>query len=136
MNSEKNIKRYIKSIRDLLPTSGSEADGIIAMIENNLRCKINDNPDRDFSEIIKEFGTPEEVVSMYVATNTFSCQKRKFFSAKKLLISIGLGLATAIIIIGFIFIKEMINDANSYVTITTNVGEPELISKEYWNIPD
>ena len=64
--TEREIKKYGKEIRSLLPCSRKRKKQIMAQIEANLADYRAEHPEADFSQIKAHFGPPEEIAAAYV----------------------------------------------------------------------
>lgn len=66
MENSKQEKKYLRSIKRLLPATSNTKKKIIGMVKNALSARCSESPEKDISEIIKDFGSPEDVAASYI----------------------------------------------------------------------
>ncbi len=66
--SEKELKRYFKRIKALLPLYGKKEKLLLADLEKDVRDFVEANPGCSIQDVNEHFQTPHEIVSDYLAT--------------------------------------------------------------------
>lgn len=65
-NNNAALRRYLRSVRDMLPCSGKQKRCILEKIQSNADSFLAEQPDADFSLLQTHFGTPEQIAASYV----------------------------------------------------------------------
>lgn len=65
-NNRAWLRRYLRSVRSMLPCSGTQKKRILEEIRCNASTFLEDQPDADPSQLQTHFGTPEQIAASYV----------------------------------------------------------------------
>ena len=114
MDKERMIKRYLRKIRSILPACRKDKREIINMIKDILDMKIADNPSKDISEIIEEFGAPSDVAAAYIEQMGTAQIIERFAFRKKIVMAV-LFLAIGILFIWGIYVTAVFIDAHNTI---------------------
>lgn len=87
-NTNKQLAKYYKDIKNELVCSEKEKRSIIDMIKENIEDYISEHPDVSFDELIKHFGTPQEIAGAYCATEGTDAIRAKLKTKKIIVLSV------------------------------------------------
>ncbi len=128
MHDSKQLKKFIHSIKRLLPASADAKEKIIDMIRDALSEKSLEAPEKDISEIIKEFGSPEDVAASYIEELGTAEILMGFRKRKNILTIITTGVVGFLILIALTLTIALIDAhniakkyENAHVEITTTI---------------
>lgn len=114
------LKRYIRSIRKILPCSGKMKKNIISQISETIEDYLLQDPTADLETIQAHFGTPQEIAVHCVDGQDTFAQWKKIRNKKRIL-SVTAGLMAALFLLGagFLAWQIRINQAQSvgYITV-------------------
>ena len=114
------LKRYIRSIRKILPCSGKMKKNIISQIRETIEDYLLQDPTADLETIQAHFGTPQEIAVHCVDGQDTFAQWKKIRNKKRIL-SVTAGLMAAVFLLGagFLAWKTRSNQAQSigYITV-------------------
>ena len=65
-NNRAWLRRYLRSVRSMLPCSGAQKKRILEEIRCNANAFLEDQPNADSSQLQIHFGTPEQIAASYV----------------------------------------------------------------------
>lgn len=114
MDKERMVKRYLRKIRSILPACRKDKSDIINMIKDNLDMKIADNPSKDISEIIEEFGAPSDVAAAYIEQMGTAQIIERFAFRKKIVMAV-MFLVIGILFIWGIYVMAVFIDAHNTI---------------------
>lgn len=57
------MKQYLRAIRDSLPAHYPHKKDVLSSISQNLSVYFTEHPEADYSQLLNEFGSPEDVIS-------------------------------------------------------------------------
>jgi len=112
-NLNKELKKYYRDIGKALSDS-KENKTIITSIKSAVKCYIYDHPDSTYDDIIRQFGSPEQVIEHY-----YSSEKAKEFAHrlnrnKKIAIIVGIIALIVFLFLILLFISQ-IDAENGYI---------------------
>lgn len=64
--TDKDLSRYLREVRILLPCSRKRKNDISARFRASVEDYCSDHPDADIAQIRKHFGAPEDIAAAYV----------------------------------------------------------------------
>lgn len=97
-NTNKQLAKYYKDIKNELVCSEKEKRSIIDMIKENIEDYISEHPDVSFDDLIKHFGTPQEIAGAYCATEGTDAIRAKLKTKKIITLSVVGALLIALLI--------------------------------------
>lgn len=93
------LKRYIRSIRKILPCSGKMKKNIISQISETIEDYLLQDPTADLETIQTHFGTPQEIAVHCVDGQDTFAQWKKIRNKKRVL-SVTAGLMAVLFLLG------------------------------------
>ena len=63
---DKNIKKYLRQVRSLLPCNLREKKRMLSDLQGRIGDYLEANPDADFSAVEAHFGTPQQIATAFV----------------------------------------------------------------------
>ena len=114
------LKRYIRSIRKILPCSGKMKKNIISQISETIEDYLLQDPTADLETIQAHFGTPQEIAEHCMDEQDTFAQWKKIRNKKRIL-SVTAGLMAALFLLGagFLAWQTRSNQSQSigYITV-------------------
>jgi hypothetical protein len=114
------LKRYIRSIRKILPCSGKMKKNIISQISETIEDYLLQDPTADLETIQAHFGTPQKIAAHCMDGQDTFAQWKKIRNKKRIL-SVTAGLMAALFLLGagFLAWKTRSNQSQSigYITV-------------------
>ena len=134
MQDSKQIRKYLHNIKRLLPATANVRNKIVDMIRNALLAKSLEAPEKDISEIIKDFGSPEEVAASYIEEMGTAEILKGFGKKNRILTIITVGVIGVFILIALALTIALIDahniaekSQNAHIEITTKtIDEHQL----------
>lgn len=118
------LKRYMRSIRKILPCSGKMKKNIISQISETIEDYLLQDPSADLETIQTHFGTPQKIAAHCMDEQDSFAQWKKIRNKKRIL-SVTAGLMAALFLLGagFLAWQIRINQAQSVSYITVVVTQ-------------
>lgn len=88
--------RFIREIRHGIPCRIKDKKHLVNQIKNNVLSYARDNPDSDYKSIIGRFGTPEQIITSYIAELDESDVIRQMRASKRI---VSIAVVTAALIL-------------------------------------
>lgn len=110
---KKNIKMYLKEIKRVLPSSSCTKTNFYSVFKNRIYEYAEDNPSATYDDIIKEFGSPEELINSFDSKEyeTTLISKKK----QSVLLKILTVCLAVVLLLSCIFLYHSLEDVTIYV---------------------
>ena len=124
---EADIKKYLGKIKKELPYPARKKKEFATHMEKNIGCFLDENPNADIEAIIKEFGTPKQIIDSLISEasnssfDTFVKKRRLVWGVIIAIIAIFAVVMIAISLAEFI---ENQNYREGYYVETIGYGSP------------
>lgn len=129
-NHNRVLKRYIRSVRKVLPCYGKIKKSIISQLTQSVEDFLDQNPHADIDMIQAHFGTPQQIaVSCVDVQNTAAMLKKYNFKRKLRNITAGAMAAVILALTGYIAWDTYLDTADtatSYIVETIIVVPGEI----------
>jgi len=99
---DKNIKKYLKHIRTLLPMYSRQEKRFLNDLKTSIEKHISENPDTSLEDITAKFGTPNDVVYDYIESVDFEYIMKRL-STRKTIKRVAAIILILAIVLFFIF---------------------------------
>ena len=106
----KELKGYYRSIKRVLPVGGKLKCQLLEQTRQSVTEYLVENPDVQYDDVVKHFGTPEEIADAYIAEMATPEMLSKFKIQKIVLIILCIIAATALFIWGTAIVAALINE--------------------------
>ncbi len=136
MKKSRILKKYLRKVNDSLPASHKEKQKISEMINESLEAQISENPDKDITSILTEFGSPSDVAAAYINEMGISEILAGFRVRKKIIRTVSLfflSLLLACCIYLLILYIDIHHAVRGYSTVTIETSEEIPITDEQFN---
>jgi uncharacterized membrane protein len=100
----KDMKKYLKGIKNELTCSSYLKSAFIYEFKEQVKYFINDNSNTTIDDIITNFGSPEEIASSFKSPNDFNrlnklAKKYKYIKIFTVVLSIAIIIALIVIVV-------------------------------------
>lgn len=122
----KKLKKYYRSIRSWLPCSGKLKKKILGEIHSTIETYQAENPDADFADIEKRYGSPKQIAASYIDEMETGELLWDLRIRRRVVRTVTAAVAAAVILwtvaLRFALIQESDSDRGHG---TTSIGNPE-----------
>ena len=94
----KELKKYYRQVRSLLPCSRKEKKAIIHRIEASVQAYLEDHPQAVFADVERHFGEPLQIAASCVEEMDTSQLLQKLRIRKRIFISVTAGILAAFLL--------------------------------------
>lgn len=122
----KNAFRYLKSLKKQILCPSSIRNKIISDFTENLAFFIDENPNASYEELVKHFGSPEEVSNSFLLSiDTDELTLRMEKTQKKKHIVLITCIIAILLLIGcyFIMIKDNQSTQINYIEVSSSITQ-------------
>ena len=117
MNS--NVKQYLKEVATALTCTRGVKAVFIRQLKSDVKDYVQNNPDATKEDLIREFGSPEEIAAGFFDRNDYSAMLKKAKKRATFWMVTAIVLAVVLVVFACYFV-EVVKDMSN----TIEVSEP------------
>jgi len=125
--ADRDVKKYLRSVKKLLHCPRTQRNEFLRQLETNIYFFISESEVEDMEEVIKEFGSPEEIAQNFLdECNSKAVSRSIRFKqmTSRFITAIVLIAAIALVSIYLIDLIDHINYRDGYFVDTVGYGSP------------
>ena len=137
MKKNPDVRKYMKQIKQELPTFNADGKQIKKMLLQNVRDYAQEEPEVSYAQLVSRFGSPEEIAAAYLSEQSSGTVKKAVCIRKKILnivlaVAIFAGLLWATYLV-FVYntIKEV---AGGTIVVGEVIIEPSTVPESEYEI--
>ncbi len=139
MKKNSDVRKYMKQIKQELPTFNADGKRIEKMLLQNVRDYAQEEPEVSYAQLVSRFGSPEEIAAAYLSEQSSGTVKKAVCIRKKILtivlavaIFVGLLWATYLVFV-YNTIKEV---AGGTIVVGEVIIEPSTVPESEYEIKE
>ena len=137
MKKNPDVRKYMKQIKQELPTFNADGKRIKKMLLQNVRDYAQEEPEVSYAQLVSRFGSPEEIAAAYLSEQSSGTVKKAVCIRKKILnivlavaIFVGLLWSTYLVFV-YNTIKEV---AGGTIVVGEVIIEPSTVPESEYEI--
>lgn len=137
MKKNPDVRKYMKQIKQELPTFNADGKRIKKMLLQNVRDYAQEGPEVSYAQLVSRFGSPEEIAAAYLSEQSSGTVKKAVCIRKKILnivlavaIFVGLLWSTYLVFV-YNTIKEV---AGGTIVVGEVIIEPSTVPESEYEI--
>lgn len=83
MKKNPDVRKYVKQIKQELPTFNADGKQIKKMLLQNVRDYAQEEPEVSYAQLVSRFGSPEEIAAAYLSEQSSGTVKKAVCIRKK-----------------------------------------------------
>ena len=139
MKKNPDVRKYMKQIKQELPTFNADGKRIKKMLLQNVRDYAQEGPEVSYAQLVSRFGSPEEIAAAYLSEQSSGTVKKAVCIRKKILnivlavaIFVGLLWSTYLVFV-YNTIKEV---AGGTIVVGEVIIEPSTVPESEYEIKE
>lgn len=117
-----DVRKYVKQIKQELPTFNAEGKQIEKMLLQNVRDYAQEEPEVSYAQLVSRFGSPDEIAAAYLSEQSNGTVKKAVRIRKKIL-TIVLAVAIFVSLLWATYLVFVYNTIKEVAGGTIVVGE-------------
>ena len=121
-NREKRIKEYCRSISRELYCSPAAKKQIMAAMRENIATYLEENPDAGFEDVLKHFGTPQQIALSYIGEMDMPELVRRLNTRRSVLTVLcsALGICVLLLLVALVVVVVGTLISSNYFVVYVN----------------
>ncbi len=109
----KNVERYLRQVRILLPCRRTARKLILDQVRSNLNQFVEDDPSADYESIVRRFGSPRQIAATYIdemdTDELLSDLRIKHRIVGMVSFAVAMGLVICLVTAGLVYLEGVDN---------------------------